>query len=37
VLATAPDEPLLSRFETVARRAGLSAGERRLLVFLKRR
>ena len=37
VLATAPDEPLLSRFETVARRAGLSAGERRLLAFLARR
>jgi DNA topoisomerase-1 len=37
VLATTPDEPLLSRFETVARRAGLSAGERRLLAFLARR
>jgi len=37
VLATAPDEPLLSGFETVARRAGLSAGERRLLAFLARR
>ncbi len=37
LLATAPDEPLLTQFETVARRAGLSAGERRLLAFLKRR
>jgi DNA topoisomerase-1 len=37
VLATAPDEPLLTQFETVARRAGLSAGERRLLAFLARR
>jgi DNA topoisomerase I len=36
VLATTPDEPLLSRFETLARRAGLSAGERRLLAFLAR-
>ncbi len=37
VLATAPDEPLLTEFEAVARRAGLSAGERRLLAFLARR
>jgi DNA topoisomerase-1 len=37
VLATAPDEPLLTKFETVARRAGLSAAERRLLAFLSRR
>ena len=37
VLATAPDEPLLSRFETVARRSGLGAHERRLLAFLARR
>ncbi len=37
VLATAPDEPLVTEFEAVARRAGLSAGERRLLAFLARR
>ncbi|MEO8836475.1 MAG: DNA topoisomerase IB [Caldimonas sp.] len=34
VLASRPDGPLLTRLETVARRVGLSAGERRLLAFL---
>jgi DNA topoisomerase-1 len=37
LLATAPDAPLLTEFESVARRAGLSAAERRLLAFLARR
>jgi DNA topoisomerase-1 len=33
-LADAPEEPLLTRLEGAARRAGLSAAERRLLAFL---